>query len=133
MRRLILLAALMAAGCTGRPEPVQVLTEADEGTRATVRVGDVVAVELRTPTSGLGAWRAIDPVGGILRREPGPNYDRDPAAAGIARTAGVSSWRYHADAPGSATLRFEFVGTGVPETREFPVTVAPLRRQPPSR
>ena len=128
MRLLLLVAVLVAGGCAGRPEAVQVLTEADEGTRTTIRVGDVVAVELRTPTSGLGAWRAIDPVGGILRREPGPNYDRDPAAAGIARAAGVSSWRYYADAPGGATLRFEFVGTGVPETREFPVTVAPRRR-----
>jgi hypothetical protein len=47
----------------------------------------------------------------------------------MARATGVSSWRYQADAPGSATLRFEFVGTGVPETREFPVTVAPRRRR----
>jgi predicted secreted protein len=125
MRRLLLVPALVAVGCTGRPPAVQTLTELDEGTRATVRVGDVVEIELRTPTSGLGAWRALDPPGAILRREPGPDYDRDPAAAGIARAAGVSTWRYSADAPGSATLRFEFVGTGVPETREFPVTVAP--------
>jgi predicted secreted protein len=127
MVRLLMLAALVAGGCAGRPPAVQTLTEADEGSRTTVRVGDVVAIELRTPTSGLGAWRALDPPGGVLRREPGPDYDRDPAAAGLARAAGLSTWRYSADAPGSATLRFEFVGTGVPETREFPVTVAPRR------
>ena len=107
-------------------DAVRTLTEAEEGERVTVRVGDVVSVELRTPTAGLAAWRAVDPPA-VLRREPGPSYDRDPAAAGIARSAGLSSWRYRAEVPGRATLRFELVGDGVAETREFTVTVAPAR------
>lgn len=127
MGRCLLIAALLTAGCTGRPAAVLTLTEADEGTPVTVRVGEVVSVELRTPTSGLAAWAALLPVSGILTAEPGPDYARDPAAAAIARASGVSTWRFRADAPGRATLRFELVGAGVPETREFRVNVAPRR------
>ncbi len=131
MGRRLLAAALLAAGCAGRPEAVLTLTEADEGTPVTIRVNDVLLVELRTPTAGLGAWAAHDPAGGILELEPGPDYARDPAAAALARTAGVSTWRFRADSPGPVVLRFELIGTGVPETREFRVNVAPQRRPTP--
>jgi len=123
MRRLLLL-CMVVAGCSGRPDAVRTLTEADEGTAATVRVGQVVAVELHTPATGGVAWDAQPPTGVILSREPGPDYARDPAAAGLARAAGLSSWRYRAGAPGRETLHFELIGGGVAETREFVVEVA---------
>ncbi len=127
MRRALLGLALVAAGCAGRPAAVHTLTEIEEGTPITIRVNEVVEVELRTPTSGLAAWAVQPPAGGILALEPGPDYARDPAAAALARTAGFSTWRFRADAPGRVTVRFELVGAGVPETREFRIIVAPRR------
>ena len=127
MRRALVGLALVAIGCTGRPPAVHTLTEREEGAPVTIRVGDVVEVELRTPTAGLAAWAVQPPAGAILTLEPGPDYARDPAAAAIARSAGISGWRFRADAPGRATVRFQLIGGGVPETREFRVNVAPRR------
>lgn len=136
MRRALLAAALLAAaaGCTSsRPEPVRTLTEADDGGALTLRVGDVVAVELRANATTGYAWEARDDGTGVLLREAGPDYRTDPSAAGMVGVGGAASWRYRALRPGRATLTFAYrrsweQAVAPVDTRTFRVTVAPAAR-----
>jgi inhibitor of cysteine peptidase len=71
------------------------------------------------PTTGY-RWAIQDSAGGVLHAL-GPEVYRNPEDAGIVGSAGVSTWRFQAFAPGSGRLRLTSQQPWAPEV--LPVDV----------
>jgi inhibitor of cysteine peptidase len=101
---VLLTAVLFLSGCLGR---LFVLDEADDGSLKTIKVGDIVVVQLRGNPSGGYLWQLADTVKEAVLESLGEGefVPDDPNVCG---GSGAWKFRFRAIASGSTPLDFAY-------------------------
>ena len=101
---VLLAAVLFLSGCLGR---LFILDEADDGGLKTIKVGDIVVVQLRGNPSGGYLWQLIDTVKEAVLESlaEGEFVPDDPDVCG---GSGVWKFRFRAVASGTTPLDFVY-------------------------
>jgi len=100
---VLLAAVLFLSGCLGR---LFILDEADDGGLKTIKVGDIVVVQLRGNPSGGYLWQLIDTVKEAVLESlaEGEFVPDDPDVCG-----GSGVWKFRFRAVSSGTTPLDFV------------------------
>jgi inhibitor of cysteine peptidase len=116
-RVLNLLAILLLVGCA-TDRSTETLTPLDDNA-VTLRVGQVLLLQLPANHTTGYAWADRTPSQGILQRDGEPVYQEQPSPAGVG-AGGTEIWRFRAVKVGGQTLRFEYA-------RPWETNAAPAR------
>ena len=101
---VLLAAVLFLSGCLGR---LFILDEADDGGLKTIKVGDIVVVQLRGNPSGGYLWQLVDTVKETVLQSVGEG-EFVPDNPNVCGGDGVWKFRFRAVASGTTRLGFVY-------------------------
>jgi inhibitor of cysteine peptidase len=118
MKSLLALVACLLAGCASN-HPMKILTALDSGHEISVKVGEVLMVELPSnPTTGY-SWANRSAAESVVEQVGTTEYMRN-SPDGLVGVGGMEIWRFRATKPGRQNLLLGYV-------RPWEKNVAPVK------